>query len=92
MFPVRGFEWDTGNAEKNLLKHSVTTGETEEAFFTDPLILRVKKNLYYIFSVTLGGRYLFGVFVLKPGRIVRVISIRDMEKKDRSLYKEKKGR
>jgi len=77
---------------KNLLRHNVTTEESKEAFFTDPLILKVQKNLYYIFSVTAGGRYLFGVFVLKPGRIVRVISIRDMEKKDRRLYREKKGR
>ncbi len=92
MFPIQGFEWDEGNVDKNLLFHDVTSNEAEEVFFTDPLILRVQKNLYYIFSITESGRYLFGVFILKPGRLVRIISIRDMEKKEKRLYKEKKGR
>jgi len=91
MFIIKGFEWDESNAEKNLLKHNVTTQEAEETFFTDPIVFRVRKNLYYIYSVTESGRHLFGFFFLKPGRVVRVISIRDMEKKERRLYKERKG-
>lgn len=27
------FEWDKGNFDKNLIKHSVTNKETEEVFF-----------------------------------------------------------
>jgi uncharacterized DUF497 family protein len=91
MFLIRDFEWDKGNAEKNWLEHQVTRKEAEECFFTDPVIIRMRRNQYYIYSVTEAGHRLFGFFLLKPGRIVRVVSIREMDKKERRFYKEKKG-
>lgn len=92
MFPIKKFEWDKGNEEKNLLSHNVTKDEAEEVFFDDPSVLRVQRDLYYIYGITRGGRHLYGVFLLKSGRVVRIISIRDMERKERRLYKGKKGR
>lgn len=92
MFTIKNFDWDEFNLFKNLIKHNVTIEEAEESFFTDPFIVKVKENLYYIYSTTESGRFLFGVFLLKLGRIVRIISIRDMDKKERQLYKKKKGR
>lgn len=92
MFVVNGFEWDEFNVFKNLIKHNVTIEEAEESFFTDPLILKIKEDIYYTYSITESGRYLFGVFLLKPERVIRIISIRDMDKKEIQLYKKKKGR
>lgn len=91
MFVVKGFEWDKGNADKNFIKHNVTTMEAEEVFFTSPVILKVQDNLYYIYSRTLEGRYLFSVFLVKPDRIIRIISIRDMDEKEKRFYKRKRG-
>jgi len=34
-----GFDWDQGNASKNLHKHQVSIQEAEEVFFNSPLIL-----------------------------------------------------
>lgn len=92
MFVIRGFEWDKGNAEKNFLTHQVTPEEAEEVFFADPVILRLQDQLYSIYGKTQAGRHLYGVFLLKPGRVIRVISIRDMDKKERRFYTKKKGR
>ena len=35
---ITGFQWDSGNAEKNT-KHGVERFEAEQVFFNDPLLL-----------------------------------------------------
>jgi uncharacterized DUF497 family protein len=90
---ITGFEWDEGNREKNWIDHQVTTNECEEVFFNLPLLLHpdpahsITENRYFVLGLTNAGRHLFIVFTLRSDRL-RVISARDMSKKERAAYGE----
>lgn len=84
------FEWDIGNKGKNL-KHGVADEECEEVFF-DPR-KRVLKDVlhsraedrYLLIGATKQERLLFVVFTLRNST-VRIISARDLHKRERKLY------
>ena len=86
-----GFEWDEGNFLKNWEKHGVTASECEQIFFNHPLVsgkdLKQSKQeyRYYALGHTDGGRHLFAVFTIR-NRLIRVISARDMNQKERKVY------
>jgi len=86
-----GFDWDEGNSEKNWLSHQVTPQEAEQAFFNSPVIVADdvkhsrKEKRYLILGQTDKNRPLFIAFTLRKGRI-RVISARDMNRKERKVY------
>jgi len=86
-----GFDWDEGNRDKNWINHQVSSGECEEVFFNLPLLLRPdpahssSEARHYILGHTNAGRHLFIVFILRSDKI-RVISVRDMSKKERAAY------
>jgi len=88
-----GFEWDEGNKDKNWVKHRVSDIECEEAFFNVPLVVFPSKaeakgeDRYYILGKNDKERELFVVFT-KRGDKIRVISARDMNKKERKCYYE----
>ena len=88
------FEWDEGNSEKNLLKHKVTSQEAEEPFDNKPNYLvedekhSLKEERYLLWGVTDRGRKLSVIFTLREDK-VRIISARDMNKKERRVYGEK---
>lgn len=88
---VTGFDWDENNREKNWEKHQVLAGECEEVFFNLPLLLESdslhsqKEPRYYVLGHTIAGRRLFIAFTIREDKI-RVISARDMSKKERSIY------
>lgn len=85
------FQWDQGNSEKNWVKHRVSPFECEQVFFNQPLLVRedeahsVQESRYYALGVTDQGRHLFVVFTLR-GTKLRVISARDMHRKERKVY------
>lgn len=86
------FEWDKGNIDKNLVKHSVINKEAEEIFNNQPLISEdikhSKKELrFQALGKTDKERLLFLSFTIRKDRI-RVISARDMNKKEVSKYEE----
>jgi len=87
-----GFEWDEHNAEKNRRKHHVTPSECEEIFFNRPLVVAddvrhsQKENRLYALGHTDAGRLLFVVFTVRQSHI-RVIFARDMNRKERNVYK-----
>lgn len=89
-----GFEWDKGNREKNWIKHKVNNMECEEVFFNQPLLICFDKKhsqeeiRFYALGHTNLGRMLFVVFTVRNDKI-RVIYARDMNKKEREIYKEK---
>lgn len=87
-----GFAWDEHNAEKNWQKHRVTPSECEEMFFNRPLVVAddikhsEKENRLYALGHTDAGRLLFAVFTVRSANI-RIISARDMNRKERRAYK-----
>ncbi len=90
----RQFDWDTGNKEKNLVKHRVNYQECEQVFFNRPLhTLRDKKHSqkekrYIAVGKTKKKRQLFIIFTIRNKQI-RVISARDLSKKERRIYGQK---
>jgi uncharacterized protein len=86
-----GFDWDKGNSGKNL-KHNVTDGECEEIFFNAPLLFADDhghsghERRFAAFGITNAGRQITLVFTMR-GSLVRVISARDINRKERGFYK-----
>jgi len=87
-----GFDWDEGNIEKNWHSHQVTPQEAEQVFFNRPLLVaddakhsRSEKR-YLVLGQTDEDRPLFIAFTVRKKRI-RVISARDMHRKERKVYK-----
>jgi len=86
-----GFEWDKNNIKKNWEKHHVSPIESEQIFFKKPLLIVAdikcseEENRYYALGCTDRDRKLFIVFTIRKKRI-RVISSRDMSKKERKEY------
>jgi len=85
------FEWNKGNRNKNFIKHGVTDGECEEIFFdSDKKILKDihhsnKEPRYILIGQTKLQRPLFIVFTIRKNNI-RVISARDLNKKEKKFY------
>ena len=92
---IAGFEWDKANILKNWEKHRVSHVECEEVFFNRPLVTgidephSVRETRYYALGETDGSRRLFIVFTVRSDRI-RVISARDMSRKERQGYEKAK--
>lgn len=88
---ARGFDWDQGNLEKNWLKHGVSPVECEQVFFNQPLVVAADEkhseteDRFFALGRTDEGRHIFLSFTLR-GRKVRVISARDMNRKERDIY------
>jgi uncharacterized DUF497 family protein len=86
-----GFQWDEHNADKIWDKHSVTRTECEQLFFNQPLIVAddtkhsKKEKRYYVLGQTGTGRRLYLIFTTRK-LVVRVISARDMSRKERRVY------
>jgi hypothetical protein len=86
-----GFEWDQHNSRKIWAKHRVTPWECEQIFFNPPLIVLedAKHSQQELRMYALGhtdlGRRLYVVFTLR-GKLIRVITARDMSKKERKVY------
>lgn len=84
------FEWDERNSEKNWLLHGVSRGEAEQLFFNQPLLVAgdeahsATEKRYYALGTTNRNRLLFVVFTLR-GDLIRVISARDMTKRESDL-------
>jgi uncharacterized DUF497 family protein len=86
-----GFDWDDANAQKNWDRHRVTPEEAEDIFFREPLVVRGDlrhsnmEKRYYVLGHTGASRRLFVVFTVR-GRLIRVISARDMNRKETEAY------
>ena len=86
-----GFEWNEGNRDKNWIKHKVTSSECEQIFFNQPLIINLDEKhstgeiRFYALGHTDLNRKLFIVFTIRNKKI-RIISARDMSKKERKIY------
>jgi len=89
-----GFEWDDGNSNKNWIRHKVTQNECEQVFFNTPVIVKDDtkhsdtEKRWYLLGRTDTNRFLFVVFTIRKN-LIRIISARDMNKKERNIYYER---
>ncbi len=90
---IVGFDWDEGNRRKSADKHAVNPSEAEEAFFNDPLLIvedprhSQSEPRYHALGRTNLGRPLHVIFTLRAeATLIRVISARDMHRKERARY------
>jgi uncharacterized DUF497 family protein len=86
-----GFEWDDANVTKNWERHRVSSQEAEDVFFHDPFVLRSdpvhskRERRYRALGKTAQDRRLFVAFTVR-GTLIRVISVRDMSRKEVEEY------
>jgi uncharacterized DUF497 family protein len=92
---IIGFDWDEGNARKSVEKHVVSQPESEQAFFNEPLLLLEDKQhsqsetRFHALGRTDQGRLMHVTFTLrKDNSMIRVISARDMHRKERFRYEQ----
>lgn len=89
------FEWDKGNVSKNKT-HNVTDEEAEEVFFDKnryilkDILHSAGEERFRILGKTKKARLMFIVFT-KRGAKIRIISARDINKKEVHLYEKKVG-
>lgn len=89
-----GFQWDAGNSTKSLTRHRVTCQEAEEIFahpnvhvLDDPAHSGDEPR-WKAFGQTTASRFLTVSFTVR-GLLVRVISARPMNRKERVVYEQK---
>lgn len=86
-----GFDWDHSNVQKNRERHGITPEEAEEVFFHEPLIVREdmrhgrNEKRYYALGQTTSGRLLFVDCTIRRN-LIRVISVRDMNRNETEVY------
>ena len=91
---VIGFEWDEGNSRENE-RHGVSMAEAEQVFFNSPLLILPDPRhseaelRFHALGKTNERRRLHTTFTLRDaGQFIRVISARDMHRKERVIYEQ----
>jgi uncharacterized DUF497 family protein len=89
---ITSFDWDEGNTRKNE-KYGVSMAEAEQVFFNNPLLVLedVKHSRhdlrFHVLGKTGNVRLLHITSTLRgASNKIRVISARDMHRKERSIY------
>lgn len=89
---LESFDWDAGNARKND-KHGVSQAEAEQMFFNRPLLTLPdpehshREPRFHALGISDDGRRLHVTFTLRAHATrIRVISARDMHRKERAIY------
>lgn len=92
---ILGFDWDAGNERKSLDKHGISQKEAEEVFLDPRLLIMVDEghsrveSRHHAYGVTSSGRKLQVSFTLRADdTLIRVISTRNMSRKERIRYDE----
>ncbi len=90
---IAGFNWDDGNSRKSEEKHDVSQSEAEQVFFNQPLLVLADNEhsqhevRYHALGRTNDTRLLHITFTLRvAGSLIRMISARDMHRKERVAY------
>ena len=91
---VIGFGWDEGNARKNE-QHGVSMAEAEQVFFNSPLLVLPDEShsetelRFHALGKTNDRRRLHVTFTWRDAdQFIRVISARDMHRKERAIYEQ----
>jgi uncharacterized DUF497 family protein len=90
---IVGFDWDVGNLTKSLVKHGVTKSEAEQIFYNQPLLISDDEShstmepRFQVLGRTNEGRLLLAAFTLRAdGTLLRMISVRPMNVRERARY------
>jgi uncharacterized DUF497 family protein len=90
---IVGFDWDEGNSRKSLDRHGVEQSEAEQVFLDDRLMIAhdighsQEEVRYQALGETATHRRLHITFTLRSdGMLIRIISARDMNRKERPRY------
>ena len=78
------FEWDGLNVD-HVARHDVEPHEAEAAC-RGALVLRGREGRYLAYGRTSEGRYLTIVITAKGGGVARIITVRDMTRRERQFY------
>ena len=94
----------SGVKEKLLKKHNIEIWEIEEVIYDDPCAFSLThQDCYFIYGQSFAGRYLLVLLrVLSPedakqlgfeqsANVLRIITARDMNRKQRRIYTQRKG-
>lgn len=91
---IVGFEWDDGNARKND-KHGVSMAEAEQVFFNAPLLLledgkhsQQEARLHALGKTDAARRLHISFTLRQTASLIRVISARDMHRKEKMTYEQ----
>jgi uncharacterized DUF497 family protein len=89
---ITGFDWDEGNTRKNE-KHGASMAEAEQVFFNAPLLVLEdsrhsgQEPRFHALGKTDDRRLLHITFAVRHHQEkLRVISARDMHRKERVIY------
>jgi len=89
---ITGFDWGEGNTRKNE-KHGVSMAEAEQVFFNAPLLVlddsrySSEEPRFHALGKSDDTRLLHITFTVRhKGEKIRVISARDMHRKERVIY------
>jgi len=90
---IKGFDSDAGNARKSAAKHGVRQSEAEQVFMNESLLVSTDtghsqtETRFHALGATDAGRTLHVTFTLRrQSTLIRVISARDMNRKERKYY------
>jgi uncharacterized DUF497 family protein len=94
----------SGVREKLLMKHNIEIWEIEEVIYDDPYAFSLTyRDCYFVYGQSFSGRYLLVLVRIlsseeraglnfEPGiNVIKIITARDMNQKQRRMYTEKKG-
>jgi hypothetical protein len=92
---IVGFDWDDGNSQKSADKHGVGAREAEQVFL-DPRLLILNdeehsghEKRFHAYGQSTEGRLLLVSFTLRDSEtLIRIISARNMSRKERQRYAE----
>lgn len=91
---IVGFDWDHDNPFKNV-RHSVEMIEAEQVFFNRPVLMLEdpfhshQETRYHALGKTYSDRKLHIKFTIcGDGTLIRVMSARDMSRKERQFYEQ----
>ncbi|HSW97828.1 MAG TPA: BrnT family toxin [Candidatus Saccharimonadales bacterium] len=94
---INEFDWDKANTT-HIARHKVTREEAEEVFFDPKQVTypdakhsTIEEKRTIIIGETDEGRLLYQVFTVRKGKI-RVVSTRDINKKEVKLYEKTASR
>ncbi len=90
---VTGFQWDEGNARKNIDTHGVDQIEAEQVFSNHPLLIvddtahSQQERRLNASGISDSGRRLHVTFTMRhEGALIRIISARPMSRRERERY------